>query len=199
MALRAMVRRGLERLARRVAQDDLFERPGERVPARAEPPARRAVGRAEAASVDGCIPVDVAALQAALRPAGRPRVVNHWATWCEPCVDELPRLVRAAAACGEVADFIGVSWDLFDHPGDAVARARTVAAFADSMGIGYPSVLFTGAPAALFEACGLEVHQVPQTLVLAPDGRVAWHKLGTLEHDDVPSLVAAVRAAAGGA
>ncbi|MEN9786205.1 MAG: hypothetical protein RLZZ299_1469 [Pseudomonadota bacterium] len=195
MALRALVRRGLERLARRVAQDDLFERPGERTP----PAVVAAAARRDTVSATGCLPVDVEALRAAMRPAGRPRVVNHWATWCEPCVEELPRLVRAAAACGDEADFLGVSWDLFDHPGDPTARARAVAAFADSMGVGYPSVLFTGAPDALFEACGLAVHQVPQTLVLAPDGRVAWHRHGTIDHDDVPLLVAAVRAAAGGA
>jgi thiol-disulfide isomerase/thioredoxin len=193
MALRALVRRGLERLARRVARDALFERPGER--AASSGAARRDTTRVLAP--DGCVPVDAAALVDALRPNRRPRVVNHWATWCEPCVEELPRLVRAAAGCGDAADFLGVSWDLFDHPGDPAPRAREVAAFADSMGVGYPSVLFIGTPEALFAACALAEHTVPQTLVLATDGRVVWHKHGTLEHDDVPSLVAAVRAAAG--
>ena len=89
-----------------------------------------------------------------------------------------------------------MSWDLFDHPGDATARAKEVAAFAESMGVGYGSVLYTDTPESLFEACGLEVRLVPQTLVIAPDGTVAWHKVGILEHDDVFPLLAAVRAAA---
>ena len=144
---------------------------------------------------EGCIPVDIGQLRGALVPGNRPLVVNHWATWCEPCVDELPRLVRAAAGCGDLAEFLGVSWDLFDHPGDAAARAKQVAAFAESMGVGYASVLYTGAPEDLFAACGLDVHLVPQTLVLAPDGRVVWHKAGILEHDDVFPLIAAVKAA----
>jgi thiol-disulfide isomerase/thioredoxin len=135
-------------------------------------------------------------LRAALTPAGKPLVVNHWATWCEPCVDELPRLVRAAAGAGSLAEFLGVSWDLFDHPGDPVARAGQVAAFAESMGVGYPSVLYTGEPETLFEALGLEVRLVPQTFVIAPDGAVIWHKAGVLEHDDVFPLIAAVKAAA---
>ncbi len=146
---------------------------------------------------EGCVPVDLDGLLGMLRPSGRPLVVNHWATWCEPCVDELPRLVRAAAGCGELADFLGVSWDLFDNPGDASSRAKEVAAFADSAGVGYPSVLYTGAPETLFSALGLDDHRVPQTLVYAPDGRVVWHKTGVLEHDDVFPLIAAVKSAAG--
>ena len=146
---------------------------------------------------EGCVPVDRAALVAALVPAGKPLVVNHWATWCDPCVDELPRLVRAAAGCGDLAEFLGVSWDLFDNPGDPSTRSAEVAAFADNAGVGYPSVLYTDPPESLFEACGLDVQLVPQTLVLAPDGAVVWHKKGVFEHDDVFPLVAAVRAAAG--
>ncbi len=132
---------------------------------------------------------------AAITPAGRALVVNHWAAWCDPCVDELPRLVRSAAGLADEAEFIGVSWDLFDHPGDPVRVARKVGAFAASSGVGYPSVLFTGAPAELFAACGLDVELIPQTLVLTPDGAVAWHKKGVLTDDDVFPLIAAVRAA----
>jgi hypothetical protein len=261
MAIRDLLRRSAERLARALRHDDLFEQPGERPPAspiagHGAPSVGRAPGAAErivtprtartgndapaaapvadapvaapvapVAPVDapvsprkaraaraapagpvtaaasfarpreGCVPVDLAQLLGALTPGGRPLVVNHWATWCEPCVDELPRLVRAAAGCGDLAEFLGVSWDLFDHPGEPGARAKEVAAFAESMGVGYASVLYTGTPEDLFAACGLEVHLVPQTLVLAPDGRVTWHKAGILEHDDVFPLIAAVKAA----
>lgn len=141
------------------------------------------------------MPVDVAGLRAALVPAAKPLVVNHWATWCDPCVDELPRLVRAAAGLGPTAEFIGISWDLFDHPGKPAQVATRVAEFAASSGVGFPSVLFTGTPAELFEACGLDVELVPQTLVLAADGTVVWHKKGILTDDDVFPLIAAARGA----
>lgn len=141
------------------------------------------------------MPVDLNGLKVALVPSGRPLVVNHWATWCEPCIDELPRLVRASAGLGGAIDFIGVSWDLFDHPGVAKKVAAKVASFAESSGVGFASVLFTGTPAELFSACGLDVELVPQTLVLAPDGRVTWHKKGMLTDDDVFPLIAAAKAA----
>ncbi len=178
------------------------EAPAKAAPA--EKPAQKGVARSPAAKVaapsrpkEGCAPVDVAGLRAAIAPAGKPLVVNHWATWCDPCVDELPRLVRAAAGVADLGEFVGVSWDLFDHVGKPATVAKKVAQFADGAGVGYPSVLFTGAPEELFEACGLDFEQIPQTLVIAPDGRVVYHKKGVLDHDDVFPLIEAVKGARG--
>ncbi len=211
----------LSQLSNRVGRDGLFEQPGERPPsqplpaAEPQPPAvtaepagtptapatpsprkgARKGARTGPRPADGCVPVDKVGLQAALQPGERPLIVNHWATWCDPCVDELPRLVRAAAGLGDSAEFIGVSWDLFDHPGTVAKIASRVASFAASSGVGFGSVLFTGAPADLFELCKLDVELVPQTLVLAPDGTVRWHKKGMLTDDDVFPLIAAARAA----
>jgi thiol-disulfide isomerase/thioredoxin len=59
---------------------------------------------------------------------GRPLVINLWATWCAPCVDEMPAFQQvAAAAQGKVA-FLGVN--VADDPDAAMA-------FADRLGITY--------------------------------------------------------------
>lgn len=171
--------------------------PTEKAPA-AEKPAEAAPAATPTTAArpkEGCIPVDVAGLRAALVPSGKPLVVNHWATWCDPCVDELPRLVRAAAGVADLGEFVGVSWDLFDHPGKPATVAKKVAKFADSAGVGYASVLFTGTPEELFAACGLDFEQIPQTIVFAPDGRVVYHKKGVIDHDDVFPLIDAVKGA----
>ena len=145
----------------------------------------------------GCHAVDLEGLRRALTPNGKPLVINHWASWCDPCVDELPRLVRAAAGVADVGEFLGISWDLFDHPGDPLTVAKKVGAFADSVGVGYGSVLFAGEPSELFAALGLDSELIPQTVVLGLDGKVCWKKNGVIEHDDVFPLIRAVRDAAG--
>jgi cytochrome c biogenesis protein CcmG/thiol:disulfide interchange protein DsbE len=43
---------------------------------------------------------------AALR--GRPVVINKWASWCEPCREELPAFQRAALSLGREVAFIGI-------------------------------------------------------------------------------------------
>ena len=108
----------------------------------------------------------------------------------------MPRLVRAAAGVGELGEFVGVSWELFDHPGDTKKVVERVARFADSMGLGYPSVLYTGTPESLFAACRLESQLIPQTFVYAADGSIAWHHVGVLTDDDVFPLIQAVKEAA---
>ncbi len=249
MALPRFARNVALVVARLVAQNDLFEKPGERprtaplpppgglaakaglsplsagsrvpssaagsppaavspAPVGASAPAAAKAPRGKAKNValpalnpprpvTGCHPVDLDGLHRALKPSGKPLVVNHWASWCDPCVDELPRLVRAAAGVADIGEFVGVSWDLFDHPGDPVVVAKKVATFADSVGVGYGSVLFVGEPKELFTALGLDSELIPQTVVLAPDGTVVWKKNGVLEHDDVFPLIRAVKQAAG--
>ena len=178
MPLPRLLRNVAMSVARIVARDDLFEKPGERArtpslnPAANAPPnvsararvrdnAPAVVGRTVAQSVSqanqkanlyagedapslpktGCVPVSVTGLKHVLTPQGKPIIVNHWATWCDPCVDELPRLVRAAAGVADIGEFVGVSWDLFDEEvygadPDPVAVAQKVATFADSVGVG---------------------------------------------------------------
>lgn len=58
------------------------------------------------------------ALDAQLRALrGRPVVVNLWASWCDPCIFELPILQRQALKYGARVAFLGVN--SADNPGDA--------------------------------------------------------------------------------
>jgi thiol-disulfide isomerase/thioredoxin len=44
-------------------------------------------------------------LQPAPASTGRSRWINVWATWCKPCIEELPRLAKWQAELGSKADF----------------------------------------------------------------------------------------------
>ncbi|HEX9543607.1 MAG TPA: TlpA disulfide reductase family protein [Pyrinomonadaceae bacterium] len=63
--------------------------------------------------IPAVVAVDVAGLQALLkRDDAKPLLVNYWATWCEPCREEFPDLVKIDAAYRTKGlDFIAVTLD----------------------------------------------------------------------------------------
>lgn len=142
-----------------------------------------------------CYPADLDTIRRLSAPSGKPRIVNHWATWCPPCVDELPRLVELAERLGVVVDFVGVSWDRFENPGPAEQVAREVADFAGEHGIPYESAVFTGTPDELFEGLALTFRFIPQTFVLAADGSLLRHIQGEITLREIQEVLAVVGAA----
>lgn len=55
--------------------------------------------------------IDDAALRNLLKPNGKPLLVNFWATWCEPCREEFPDLVRISNDYKGKIDVITISLD----------------------------------------------------------------------------------------
>ena len=55
--------------------------------------------------------IDEAGLKNAIKPNGKPLLVNFWATWCDPCREEFPDLVKLDADYKGKIDFITISLD----------------------------------------------------------------------------------------
>ena len=55
--------------------------------------------------------IDFLGLRKALTPATKPLLVNFWATWCDPCREEFPDLVKLDAEYKGRIDFITISLD----------------------------------------------------------------------------------------
>ncbi|HEX8264825.1 MAG TPA: TlpA disulfide reductase family protein [Pyrinomonadaceae bacterium] len=55
--------------------------------------------------------IDAAGLKNLLKPNGRPLLINFWATWCEPCREEFPDLVKIGTDYKGKIDLITVSLD----------------------------------------------------------------------------------------
>lgn len=85
-------------------------------------------------------------------------VINYWATWCAPCVKEIPELV----ALGENHDDIVVMGVNFDAPEDDDEMAAQI----EKMKITFP--VMAGDPHRYY---GIDPPQVmPTTLIVDPDG-----------------------------
>src|SRR5687767_508077 len=55
--------------------------------------------------------IDEQGLKDLLKPNGRPRLINFWATWCGPCREEFPDLVKIGTDHKDKVDLITVSLD----------------------------------------------------------------------------------------
>ncbi len=198
--IRRFGRKVATRVADRVSRNELFEQHGERpaqpplqptteAPAPEAPPAASPEPAPEASALTGCVLKDAAEVKALLGPADRVRIVNHWATWCDPCVEELPLLVSLHARLGDAVELVGVSWDLFEG-GQTLPTAMKVAAFSEEHGLTWGSALVTTPPESFFAALDIDWKRIPQTWIIEPDGAIRRRIEGVLDAEIVEALVA---------
>jgi len=97
---------------------------------------------------------------------GKVVVVNFWASWCDPCREEMPALQQAASAAGDEVVFVGV--------GAKTDKDDDARAFATDYGVTYPIGRDTEGGdrvnGAIQTAYG--VFGFPATYVIDPDGNI---------------------------
>ena len=121
-------------------------------------------------------------IAASFSPRAALRVVNVWATWCVPCVEEMADLRAIGEAFGTQVSLVGISLDDM-IPGDRAATKRKVAGFLDLKKISYINLYYSGDSDALAEALRFD-GEIPITIVYDKSGRELWRKQGKLDRKE---------------
>ena len=104
-------------------------------------------------------------------------IVNYWATWCVPCIKEMPDISRFVTAHKNVAA-IGLAYE-DSEPAD-------IKAFLAKHPVAYPiaQVTLDQPPKDFDEPRGL-----PTTYLISPDGKVAKHIVGPVTEASLEGLI----------
>lgn len=154
-------------------------------PASADSAAAAPVGKPEVptlkvATIDGSA-YDLAAHR------GKWVVVNFWATWCAPCLKEMPEL-SALDTMREHIEVIGLAYEEIEP--------EAMRSFLEKHPVSYPiAILDVYDPPADFAT----PRGLPMTYLIAPDGKVARQFLGPVTAKDIESVIDGAQVVADGA
>jgi peroxiredoxin len=113
-------------------------------------------------------------------------VVNFWATWCPPCVVEIPGFIGLQQELGpEGLQFVGIALD------DPEAARR----FATERGVNYPVLVGSDEVTRLMQQLGNAVGALPYTVVFDRAGGIAHTHQGEWREADARATLRAALAA----
>ena len=108
--------------------------------------------------------------------AGRPLLVNVWASWCGPCIEEMPELQRFANSQGVAGvQVIGLALDTPEAIQDFLTRVP----------VDYPILVDTPGPADASVWLGNRKGVLPYSVLVGVDGRILKQKVGPFAHGEI--------------
>jgi thiol-disulfide isomerase/thioredoxin len=107
---------------------------------------------------------------------GKLLLLNFWATWCTPCLKEIPLLVETQRAHGpQGLQIVGIAMD----------DVEPVRAFAQRLQVNYPIMVGQAEIANAMDALGDELGAFPFSVLIAPDGRILDRRSGDLSREEI--------------
>jgi thiol-disulfide isomerase/thioredoxin len=114
---------------------------------------------------------------------GHPVVVNFWASWCGPCVEEMPSLAQLHREYAKKGiEFVGLGVD----------SDKNVKAFLQKVPVDYPVYVIGFGGADLARAFGNNAGGLPFTVVIDAKGNVRSTKLGQIQPKELKQTLDAL-------
>jgi thiol-disulfide isomerase/thioredoxin len=106
----------------------------------------------------------------------RALLCNFWATWCEPCREEVPLLVAAQQQyAAQGLEVVGIGID----------QAAKLQQFAEQYRISYPVFVAAGDTTRLLSALGNRASALPFSVLLDRNRRIVQRKLGIWHKEEL--------------
>ncbi|KRG71308.1 hypothetical protein ABB27_03395 [Stenotrophomonas terrae] len=119
---------------------------------------------------------------------GKPLLINVWASWCAPCIEEMPELARFAARhADDGPQVVGLALD----------TPEAVLDFLGNVPVYYPIVIETPGPNDASVKLGNSQGLLPYSVLVDAQGRVLKQKLGPFKAGEIDAWVADVGSPAG--
>lgn len=116
---------------------------------------------------------------------GRPLLINFWATWCPPCIEELPMLDALHARSGDAGlQVIGIALDDPDE----------VRKFLAEVPVNFPIYLAQPGAVDLSTTLGNARSVLPYSVLIDAEGRIAKRKFGAFSEASLNEWVEAYAA-----
>lgn len=114
---------------------------------------------------------------------GKVLAVNFWATWCPPCLEEIPEFIDLQTQYGaQGLQFVGVAIDDLDNVKD----------FIDRFGINYPILIGEQDANRLAKIFGNDIGALPYTAIIDRTGRIVFTKRGQLSRAEAVAVIEAL-------
>jgi len=142
-----------------------------------KPPAGTVVAaRGEAVPVIVLAGLDGRQVQLPSAYAGRPVLINVWATWCGPCIKEMPELQRfSSEQASNGVQVVGIALDDAQAVRDFLTRVRVT----------YPILLDSTGPADAGVRLGNPKGVLPYSILMSADGRLLKQRIGPFAEGEI--------------
>ncbi|MFV9475156.1 TlpA family protein disulfide reductase [Advenella sp. RU8] len=108
----------------------------------------------------------------------KPLVLNFWATWCPPCVKEMPDLEALHQAYPDV-NFVGFAAD----------TERNMRKFEEKVKVSYPLLVAGMGSISLMKKLGNKSGGLPFTLIFEAGGKLRYKILGQIKKDELEQIL----------